>query len=226
MFGLNKKELKVLRKLNTPAKIQDFINGIPINFESDGRGETCMSPRKVLQTKKCHCIEGAFLAAACILMNKIGLGKPLVVDMKGTRDDWDHVIAVFWQDGKWGAISKSNHAVLRYREPVYRDIRELVMSYFHEYTDDRGEGRKTLRSFSMPVDLSIFGKEWIFSDEDLWHIHDYLDSVKHYKILTRKQTAKLRRADKIERLLDRITEWTKGRKTRNQFVISKKIKKP
>jgi len=206
---LIKNTIKILKTLNTPAKIQDFINNIPINFELDGK-DTCMSPFSVLKKNKCHCIEGAFLAAVAIWINKIGIGKPLVVDLRGTHDDFDHVIAVFNIDGKWGAISKTNHAVLRYREPVYESIRELVMSYFHEYTDDKNIGKKTLREFSDPVDLSVFGKDWIFSDENLWHIHDYLDSVKHYKILNKKQEKNLRIADKIERRAGELVEYKKG----------------
>ena len=206
-----KDELEILKKLNTPAKIQDFINDLPVNFENDGRGETCMSPLSVLRTNKAHCIEGAFLAAAAIWINAIGTGKPLVVDMIGEKGDWDHVIAVF-QDKKtkkWGAISKTNHAVLRYREPVYKDIRELVMSYFHEYTDDKRKGRKTLRSFSDVIDLSVFGKEWLTSRENLWHIHDYLDSVKHFDILNREQIRGLRKADAIEIKMGELVDYQK-----------------
>jgi hypothetical protein len=213
-FGLTKKELNIIRKLNTPSKIQDFLNKIPANFENDGKGETCMSPRSVLKEKKCHCIEGAFFAALCLALN--GLGKPLVVDMKGNENDLDHVIAVF-QDKKtkkWGAISKTNHAVLRYREPIYNNIRELIMSYFHEYTDNKG--RKNLRSFSLPVDLiSVFGYEWITSEENLWHIHDYLDKVKHFNILNRKQISNLRKADKIEIEIGKVVEWKKKKEKIN-----------
>ena len=195
-FNLSVKEEELIKKLDTPTKIQDFINAIPCNFEDDGNGETCLSPRKVLLNNKCHCIEGAFFAAACIWINK--LGKPLIVDMVGEDGDWDHVIAVFKNNGKWGAISKTNHSVLRYREPVYASIRELVMSYFHEYTDDKGNGRKTLRKFSNPVDLRHFGKEWITSEEDLWHIHDFLEGVKHFNILNKKQIKDLRNQEQVE----------------------------
>ena len=204
-FGLNQKEMQILKKLDSPKKIQDFLNKIPINFEPDG--DTCFSPRKVLREKKCHCIEGALLAAAIFWIHG---KKPLVVDMKTSNDDFEHVVAVFKENGKWGAISKTNHAVLRYREPVYNSIRELVMSYFHEYFKDNG--KKTLRSYSVPVDLSRFGPEWITSEENLWHIHDYLDKVKHYKILTRKQIRNLRRADKIEIQAGKIIEWKKNKK--------------
>jgi hypothetical protein len=196
--------------LNSPAKIQDFINNIPVNFEENG--ETCYSPASVLENNKCHCIEGAFLAAACIWLNNIGEGKPLVVDMKGEENDCDHVIAIFRdkKTKKFGAISKTNHPVLRYREPVYKSIRELIMSFFHEYSDNNGN--KTLREFSWPIDLSIFGKEWITSKEYLWHIHDYIGSVKHFKILDNNQKKELRKQDDIEIKLDSIVEWPKPEK--------------
>ena len=131
MYGLNEKEVKILKSLNTPRKIQDFLNKIPINFEEDGK-DTCFSPRRVLRENKAHCIEGAMLAATALRLNG---EKPLVVDLTSTPKDFDHVVCVFNQNGRWGAISKTNHAVLRYREPGYKDIRELVMSFFHEYFD-------------------------------------------------------------------------------------------
>ncbi|MDD5133245.1 MAG: hypothetical protein PHD81_02005 [Candidatus Nanoarchaeia archaeon] len=203
MLNLNKKELKILKKLDTPKKIQDFLNKIEINFEE--QGETCMSPRMVLKTKKAHCIEGAILAALALRLQG---EKPLLVDLKTTKEDYEHVLAVFQKHGKWGAITKTNHAVLRYREPVYRDIKELVMSYFHEYFMDNG--KKTLRSFSNPVDLSVFDdKNWATDKEDLWYIHDYLDSVKHYSILDKKQEANLRKADKIEIKAGKLVEFRK-----------------
>jgi len=191
--------------LNTPSKIQDFLNKMPVNFEECG--ETLLSPRGVLKNNKCHCIEGAFLAAAALWFN--GIGKPLVVDLRATPEEWDHVITVFKKNGKWGAISKTNHSVLRYREPLYRDIRELVMSYFHEYSDELGKGKKSLRDFSQPVDLSIFGKDWIISPENLWYIGDYIDGVKHYKILNKKQAKELRVQDLIEIKAGNLAEWSK-----------------
>jgi hypothetical protein len=206
-FNLTEKEEEVIRRLNTPAKIQDFLSAMPCNFEDDGNGETCLSPRLVLERNKCHCIEGAFFAAACLWINKIGCGKPLIVDMVGEEGDWDHVIAVFKIGGKWGAISKTNHSVLRYRDAVYSSIQELVMSYFNEYTDDKGKGRKTLRSYSDAVDLSHFGKEWITSGEDLWHIHDFLEGVKHFDILTKKQIKELRNQEQIEIDAGQLTQF-------------------
>jgi len=204
MFGLDKKQMKLLKKLNTPSKIQDFINKIPANFEKDGK-ETCMSPKKVLETWKAHCIEGAILAAAIL---KIHGEKPLLVDLTATKKDFDHVICVFKKNNKWGAISKTNHAVLRYREPVYSNIKELVMSYFHEYFDDNG--KKNLRSYTKPINLNKFNKiNWISSDKDLWEIPEYLTKFKHYQILTRSQIASLRKADKIEIKAGKLVEFKK-----------------
>ena len=198
-FG--KKEFQKLMKLNKEKKVQNFLNELEINFEY--KGDTCMSPFRVLQEKKAHCIEGAMLAA---LILRLHGEKSLVVDLTATEKDFDHVICVFNKYGKWGCISKSNHAAHRYREPIYRDIRELVMSIFHEYIDK--EGRKTLRSFSQPVDLEKFDYlQWWKVEHDLWEIPEYLAEVKHENILNRKQIANLRKADKIEIDVGNVVEW-------------------
>jgi len=201
MFGLAKEEVKLFKGLKTPAKIQDFLDTLRINFEE--HGDTCMSPRMVLKTGKCHCMEGAILAALALRVNG---HKPLIVDLLAHDRDFDHVLAVFKKDGKWGAITKTNHAVLRYREPVYNSIRELVMSYFHEYFDNNG--RKNLRSFSRPIDLSRFDKKgWMTSEEEVWYIPEYLTTVKHYPILTKRQIHGLRKADRVEIEAGKLVEW-------------------
>ncbi len=203
MFGLNEKELRILKSLNTPRKIQDFLNKIPINFEE--KEDTCFSPRMVLKNNKAHCMEGALFAAAALRVNG---EKPLIVDLNANEKDDDHVLCVFQRRGFWGAIGKTNHAVLRYREPIYKSIRELVMSFFHEYFDDKG--KKNLRKYSLPVDLSKLDRlNWMASEEDVWFIHDYLDKVKHFPILTRSHISGLRKADKIEIDAGKIVEWKK-----------------
>ncbi|HBV33323.1 TPA: hypothetical protein DIC39_01235 [Patescibacteria group bacterium] len=205
MSEFTKRELKILKKLSTPAKIQDWLEKIPANFER--AGETCRSPRMVLKTRTAHCIEGAMLAAAALRLQ----GRPpLLVDLKAVSKDDDHVIAVFHEQGRWGAISKVNHNVLRYRDPVYRDIRELAMSYFHEYFLQNRS--KSLRSYSNPVDLSRFDKRgWMTSDKNLWYIADYLDQVRHYPILTNITASSLRRVDHIEIKAGNIERWPKHR---------------
>jgi hypothetical protein len=201
MYGLTKSELKIFRALSTPAKIQDFLDRLPINFELEG--ETCMSPRRVLKERTAHCMEGAMLAALALRL----LGhKPLVVDLKVTDEDDDHVIAVFKQKGFWGAISKTNHGTIRYRDPVYRTIRELVMSYFHEYTTPRGD--KILRSFTRPLDLSRFDKRgWMTAEEDVWYVPHFIDDARHYPVITNAQVRTLRRADAMERKIGAVLEW-------------------
>jgi hypothetical protein len=175
-----------------------------------GRKHTYASPLVVLQTGKAHCMEGAMLAAAALWY----LGyPPLLLDLKTTAQDDDHVVALFRERGRWGAISKTNHAVLRYRDPVYRDPRELAMSYFNEYFLDSGV--KTMRSFSAPFDLSrcraARGDEWLTSRGDLEDIAAALDFSKHFQILKKGAERILRRADKSEIKAGKIVEWRKGK---------------
>lgn len=203
LYGYSPAELKLLKRLNSPKKIQDFLNGLKINFEP--RGDTCMSPRLVLRHGAAHCMEGAMLAAAVLEFHG---HRPLVLDLRAVARDFDHVVAPFRQYGCWGAISKTNHAVLRYREPVYRTVRELALSYFHEYFTDNG--KKTLRDYSRPLDLSRFNSlNWRTSEENLFDIPEYLDSIKHFKILSKKQIQNLRKADSIEIEAGKLLEWKK-----------------
>ncbi len=205
-----REEWKLLYSLDAPRKIQDFLNRLPINFEPEG--DTCLSPRRVLRERRAHCIEGAMLAALAL---RVHGHKPLIVDLTATHHDDDHVIAVFRQHGSWGAISKSNHVTLRYREPVYRTIRELVMSYFHEYFTQR-DRKKTLRSYSLPVNLARFDhRDWMTAEEDVWYVPEYLCDVRHFPILSRAQMKTLRPVDLIEKKVGEIVEWRKKKKRRN-----------
>ncbi|PIR96184.1 MAG: hypothetical protein COT92_02625 [Candidatus Doudnabacteria bacterium CG10_big_fil_rev_8_21_14_0_10_42_18] len=206
-FGYADTEIKLLNKLNSPKKIQNFLDTLKINFEENG--ETVMSPRFVIKTKKAHCMEGALLAAAALEFHG---HRPLLVDLKAKKPDYDHVLAVYRQFGCFGSITKTNHAILRYREPVYKSVRELVMSYFHEYVFDNG--KKTLREYSGLFDLKFFNYlEWRTSGQDLFEIPHYLDKIKHYRILNKKQLGNLRKADPIElkalELIDYKFEHTK-----------------
>jgi len=201
MYGFSKEEVKLFKSLNNPKKIQDFINKIPINKEPEG--DTCISPKQVLLQNRAHCIEGAMLAATIFRFHN---QPPLVLDLTSNSKDFDHVVAVFKKDGYWGAISKTNHAVLRYREPVYKTIRELVLSYFHEYFLDNG--KKTLRTYSMPINLSKFdNKNWMTSEKNVWFVADHLVKVKHYPIVNKKQIHFLRTAEPIEIEAGKIIEW-------------------
>ena len=167
-------ELKILAGLSTPARIQQFLDD-DIAYNLEPNGATCYSPRRVLETKAAHCMEGALLAA--LALRRLG-HPPLIVDLEAVRDS-DHVLAVYRTNGRWGAVAKSDYAGLRWREPVYQTIRELVMSYFEHYYNAKGE--KTLRAFSRPVNLARFDRttDWMHSFEDQWEIPTYLCEIAH-----------------------------------------------
>lgn len=189
----------VLRRLTTPQRIQDFLDTLPINFEPSG--DTCMSPQRVLETGVAHCIEGALLAVHALELHG---QEAWLMDLRAIEPDFDHVVAVFKQRGRYGAISKTNHAVLRYREPVYHTPRELAYSFFHEYFTD--DGKKTLREYSDLISLQRFAKRnWPTSDEDLWYIAEYVDLARHYPFLLARQ--KLRTASPLEIAAGKLTEW-------------------
>ncbi|MDP4001839.1 MAG: hypothetical protein Q8P69_02225 [bacterium] len=201
MLAFTKKELETMKRLNTPAKTQDFLNRIPINFEKDGV-DRVKSPIMVLRDKSAHCIEAAILGAYILSLHG---HPPLLLHLASTKEDMDHVIAPFKTKGYWGALSKGNHVTLRYRDPVYKTIRELAMSFFNEYYLENGA--KTMRSYSRPLDLNIFGSHWMVQDEDLWDIDQKLDKIKHFDIAPKEIIRKLRKADKIERRALDITDW-------------------
>ncbi|MBI5793534.1 hypothetical protein HZA87_00375 [Candidatus Uhrbacteria bacterium] len=208
MFALTKEEMSILGPLKTPKRIQDFLDALSLNFEK--HGDTCLSPRVVLRERHAHCIEGAMLAALALRLHG---ARPLLMDLASAHGDQDHVVALFQESGRWGAISKTNHAVLRYRDPVYATVRELALSYFHEYFLD--DGKKTLRSFSAPVDLSRFdSRGWMTDEKDLWYIVHALDDAPHTQILLPGQAHRLRKADKIEIEAGELMEWKKSMRKR------------
>lgn len=201
---LTPSELSTLHELSTPEKIQDYLDALPINYEK--KGETCMSPRRVLKEQKAHCMEGALLAALALHLQE---ERPLLLDLKTMKGDDDHVVALYKRNGYWGAISKTNHATLRFRDPVYKSVRELAASYFHEYFLD-SNGLKTLRSHSGPFSLARYGSRWIISEEDLWDIAADLDDAPHYPLFPKENTRYIRRADPMERRAGKLIEWKRS----------------
>ena len=181
-----KEEIRFLKGFKDPWSIQEFLDSIEYNPNAE-----CRSPRWVIKKRAAHCFEGALFAAAALEF----LGnKPLIVDLKAFNDD-DHVIAVFREEGYWGAVAKSNFTTLRYREPVYRSLRELVMSYFDFYFNLNGE--KSLRSYSLPFDLSAYSsRQWSTTDEDLEYIGDKIESLRHFPVVTGKMIKKLKVASR------------------------------
>jgi hypothetical protein len=185
-FGFTTAELRQVRALKTPHGIQKFLNETPYHV-----ARTAWSPRRVLRERTSHCLEGAIFAAAALRV--LGF-PPLVIDLEA-ENDTDHVIAVFRIRGHWGAIANSNFAGCRYREPVYRSLRELAMSYFDDYYNLRAE--RTLRTFSRPVNLSRFdARGWMTDDKDIWYVPEYLCEISHHQLLTPWQRKNLNRLDK------------------------------
>lgn len=179
-------EWRKLRSLNKPEKIQRFLNDIPYHL-----ADTAFSPQMVLRQQTAHCLEGAIFAAAALRANG---HPPLLLDLEAEHDT-DHVIAVFQQNGAWGALATSNFSGCRYREPVYRTLRELALSYFNDYFNNRRE--RTLRTYSRPVNLKRFDSmHWMTRTDHVWFIVDYLFEISHTKLLTPKMIRSLTPVDK------------------------------
>jgi hypothetical protein len=187
--GFHGTELETLGRLTTPEKIQRFLDE-QVGYNKENQGPTIRSPRRVLRDRTAHCLEGAIFGAAALRFRG---WEPLLLDLEAVRDD-DHVLALFRQHGCWGAIAKSNYAGLRFREPVYRTLRALAMSYFEHYYNPEGE--KTLRSYSRPVNLRRFDRiEWMTTAADLWPISDYLFRIPHRRLLAPGAVRRLTRMD-------------------------------
>jgi len=184
--NFSRDEIKFLKRLKSPSDIQQFLNESKYNPDY----VTC-SPRKIIQSQTANCFEGALFASAAL---RVFGHKPVIVDLIAENDD-DHVIALFKQNNRYGAVAKSNTTTLRFREPVYKSLRELIMSYFDFYFNTLGE--KSLRSYSVPVNLERFDKyNWMTTENDLEFIGNYLFTIKHYSLLNKKMIRDLEIADK------------------------------
>jgi len=184
-LGFTANELRKLRSLKDPHGIQRFIDEMPYHL-----ADTAWSPRRVLQERTSHCLEGAIFAAAALRANGRA---PLIFDLEA-EGDTDHVVALFRIDGHWGSIAKSNYTGCRYREPVYRSLRELAMSYFEGYFNLRRE--RSLRTFSRPVNLARFDHlDWMTTEKPVWFIAEYLFTIRHYQLLTPSMVKRLHRLD-------------------------------
>jgi len=185
-YGLTPKELRTLRGLKTPARIQKFVDALQYQY-----ADTAGSPRRVLRERKGHCLEGALLAAAALRVNG---HRPLLMDLEAVRDD-DHVIALYRERGLWGGIAKSNYAGLRFRAPVYRTLRELALSYFESYYNLRGE--RTLRAYAGPLNLARLDRfSWMTSEDDVWCVAEALVAARHFELFPHKVGRALPRLDR------------------------------
>jgi len=185
-FGFTRSDLRTLRALKTPDSIQKFLDDLPYNLRY-----TACSPRKVLHHRVASCLEGGIFAAAALRV--IGF-PPLIFDLEAEQDT-DHVVAIFKVRGHWGAVAKSNFTGCRYREPVYRTLRELAMSYFNIYFNLRGE--RTLRRYSRPVNLARFDeRNWMTTEKPIWFIAEHLCDISHISLLTPAMAENLTRVDR------------------------------
>jgi hypothetical protein len=202
MFEKQTKEYKLLSKLNTPQKVQTFLESIPFNFEKDG--VTCFSAQRALQENKAHCIEGAFIACAALLIQG---REATIVSLKVKKPDDDHIIVLFKENGYYGALSKTNHPVLRYRDPVYKTVRELVMTYFHEYFLYTS-GKKTLIGYTKPINLKKkYATDWITNIEDVWDVGNAIYNTPVIPIVPDANKKQLRNATSFERTALDVQEW-------------------
>ena len=207
-LGMSVTEFAMLKPLDAPQKIQAFLNAIPINHELTG--ETILSVREVLRQRRAHCIEGAFVAACALWIHG---DPPLILHMDCDISDYPHVIAVFRRNRCWGALSKTNGVGLRYRDPVYRTLRELAMSYFHEYFNKKYQ--KTLRSYSAIFDLrKVDPALWVTSEKACDEIHDRLVKCRHYPLISAAQQRLLAQRDSFERKASKLVQYPKPPKAR------------
>jgi hypothetical protein len=191
-FELTRAEARLLSSLRPESRIQEYLD---TRLLYDTRGGRVRSPRRVMRDGECQCMDGALFAAAAL---RVQGRPPLILDLEAEQDA-DHVLAVFKGRYGWGAIGRSNYSGLRYREPVYRTIRELVMTYFESYFNLRRE--KSLRAYSRPVNLARFDTlGWMTSEEDLWEIPMHLVGIPHTPLAPRPAVRGYSRVDR--RLFD------------------------
>lgn len=211
-------EHKAFARLDTPQKIQTFLDRVPANYCLDG--DTAMSPRTMLKVRLAHCAEGAAFAAAALMYHG---KKAWLVDMRALPSDQDHIITLFKVRGLWGAISKTNHAILRWRDPIYRSPRELMMSYAHEYC--LSSGRKSLLEYSRPISLTRYApSRWVTLPEDLDWLLVMLDDAPHLPIAPKRAMKKLRRATPVELKAQSILEWPDPRPKKPKAKVKPKDK--
>ncbi len=183
---LTRAENQLLATLDSPVKIQGFLDDTPYSADKFYR-----CPLRVLREQRAHCFDGALFAA--MALRRLGIPPRIVELIPNARDD-DHLVAVFQVHGRWGAIAQSNFSGLRYREPVYKSVRELAMSYFEHFFNHVGE--KTLRGCRGPVDLTVFDDlDWMASDGGLEELSDRLDGYHIRPLISESMAARLSAVD-------------------------------
>jgi hypothetical protein len=213
---LSPAERRMFEKLKTPELIQNYLDALPQNF-SYSRGRTLRSPARMLKDPSAYCFEGAVFAAAALAYHA---REPLIMDLRAVDPDVDHVIAPFKQNGLWGAISKTNYSVLKWRDPAYKTIRELAMSYFHEYF--LGDGAKSFKDYSLPFNLKKFKPEsWVTAAQPLEWLAIALDDAPHFPTVPRAALKKMRKASEVEIEASDMREWIGEARANNKKLVLK-----
>jgi hypothetical protein len=199
-------ETRLFARLDSPQKIQTYVDKLPANFEPDG--DTLMSPRRTMKARVAHCAEGAMFAAAVLAFHN---QDAWLMDIRSLPSDHDHIVTLFKQRGLWGAISKTNHAILRWRDPIYQTPRELAMSYAHEYC--LPGGKKSMLEFSRPFSLTRFApKRWVIAEDELHWLMDKLDDAPHIPVAPPAALRARRRSSPIELKAQEVVEWKRQKK--------------
>jgi hypothetical protein len=211
-------EQRTFKRLDSPQKIQTFLDKLPANFSLDG--DTAMSPRRLLKARMAQCAEGAVFAAAALIYH----GRPAwLMDIQALPSDQDHIVTLFMERGLWGAISKTNHAILRWRDPIYRSVRELAMSYAHEYC--LPGGKKSMLTYSKPFSLMRYRPQrWVTAEDDFDFLLVDLDTSPHLPVAPQHALKRRRRASKVEMRAQDVLEWPDPRKKKAKRKRSRRSK--
>lgn len=217
---LTSAERRLFARLDTPQKVQNFLDRMPANFEPTG--DTARSPRSMLRARVAHCSEGAIFAAAVLAYH----GRPAwLMDLRALPSDQDHIVTLFKQRGLWGAISKTNHAILRWRDPIYRSARELAMSYAHEYA--LPGGKKSLLEFSRPFSLTRYAPaRWVTAPDDLDWLLYALDLSPHWPVAPRHAMRRRRPSTWVEMRAQDVVEWPLPRRLKDKIKSRARRRRP
>jgi hypothetical protein len=170
--AFSRKERQIIRNHRTPAQVQRFLSNLPYNREIGG--STCLSFRSAILYDRAHCLEGALIAAA--ILEQHGY-PPLLISIE-SQDKLDHVLFLYRKGKRYGSVARSRDIGLHGRKPVFRTVRDLVMSYYDPYIDSTG--RITGYAVANLYDLGNY--DWRFSPRNVWKVERHLQEIPHKAI--------------------------------------------
>ena len=165
-------EWKLIQTHRTPEQVQRYLRSIPYNREREGT--TCFSFRRVLAENRAHCLEGALVAA--VILEQHGY-PPTLVSIE-SQDKLDHVLLLFKRNGRWGSVARSRDIGLHGRKPVFRTVRDLVMSYFDMYIDKTGR----ITGYGVASLYELGDYDWRLSERNVRKVEHHLQEIPHIAI--------------------------------------------